>query len=362
MASIQDIEWSPCLLPETRNPELERELQGSGVESNPTIRYFLHLPWVARSLTVFRFHQGNLLHIDPAFGERVWLTVSQDQSCRYCYASMRAMLRFMGMPESRIRRLEQDLFTTDLKPEELLALELARKVSQANPHVTLADVEPLLQAGYEPAAVRELVLLAAITVTGNRYSTLPSLPVDYVESAPDRWYLKLISPLISRRLTRHHRRGTETTLTPENESGPFGYLVEALRGLPLSSHLRSLLDDAWVSTELSPRLRALIFGVIACGLECSLAEAEARRLLVGEGLSQADIDQIFAHLSSPHLTEDELTIIRFARETIRIQPAQIQEHAAQIRATLSPARFLDVVATAAVANGVARSGIVAEAF
>ena len=40
---------------------------------------------------------------------RVGLVVSQDNSCRYCYAGARALLNLMGVDDQRIRKLEHPL-------------------------------------------------------------------------------------------------------------------------------------------------------------------------------------------------------------------------------------------------------------
>jgi hypothetical protein len=361
-SNMQDIEWHECLVPKTRNPELERELRQSGAIVTQADLYLLALPWLVRTDTFFYHGLLLLLHLDRTMGERIWMTVSQDQSCRYCYASMRAAMRFVGMAEEEIRRLEQDMFTTELAREERLVLEFARKISRANPLPTAADARPLLEAGYEAGAVREIASFAAVTVAGNRMSTLPALPHDFVEQLPDRWHLRLLRPLIGRRLRRKYRRGVPTTLTAEEEAGPYAYLVRSLRGLPLSRTLRNYLDDAWACTELTRRQRALIFAVIARGLGNDRAEAEAVRLLDDEGFSPTDARHVLAHLTSPRLDPIDVEIVRFARDTIRFQPIRIQSRAAELRAKLSLEQFLDVVGSASIANGVCRGDFVSEPF
>jgi len=275
---------------------------------------------------------------------------------------MRAAMRFVGMPEERIHRLEQDGFTTELAHKERLVLDLARKISRANPLPTADDAQPLLDAGYEAGAVREIAAFAAVTIMGNRLSTLPALPIDFVEHLPDTWYARLLRPLIGWRLRRGYRRGVLTTLTAEEEAGPYAYVVRSLKGLPLSHTIRGYFDDAWSSTELTPRQRALIFAVIARGLLNERAEAEALRLLDDEGFSPADAGHVLAHLTSPQLDPVDVEIVRFARETIQFQPIRIQSRATELREKLSLEQFLGVVGTAALANGVCRADFVSESF
>lgn len=101
---MQEIEWGECLVPKISNPELVREIRRAGGIITPATEHFLSMPWIAR--VNIALYAGLLRHFDREMGERIWMTVSQDQSCRYCYASMRAGMRFIGVPEERIRRLD----------------------------------------------------------------------------------------------------------------------------------------------------------------------------------------------------------------------------------------------------------------
>ncbi len=47
-----------------------------------------------------------LLHIGWDLAGLIGLVVSQDNSCRYCYAGTRVLLTLMGVAEERIQKLE----------------------------------------------------------------------------------------------------------------------------------------------------------------------------------------------------------------------------------------------------------------
>ena len=105
MASLQDVEWEACLVPPRRDAELEREIRKVWGTVPPVARYLAHSPWLSRYLTRGNFRHGKLVHIPVRLGEPVFLAVSQDNSCRYCFAGQRASLRIQGFDNERIRRI-----------------------------------------------------------------------------------------------------------------------------------------------------------------------------------------------------------------------------------------------------------------
>ena len=73
---------------------------------SPAIRYFVDCPWLARALVDLHPELGLLMHLDHHVADLVSLVVSQENSCRFCYAAVRAMLCIQGMSEARIQRIE----------------------------------------------------------------------------------------------------------------------------------------------------------------------------------------------------------------------------------------------------------------
>src|SRR5262249_18494093 len=63
----------------------------------PMISYFAPIPWLARALVDLHSEYGLLMRLDQAVADVVALVVSQENSCRYCYAGVRALLWFQGM-------------------------------------------------------------------------------------------------------------------------------------------------------------------------------------------------------------------------------------------------------------------------
>jgi hypothetical protein len=149
-------------------------------------------------------------------------------------------------------------------------------------------------------------------------------------------------------------------LGPEQRTGPFSYLVCALDGLPVAGALRATLDEMWESTLLSQRAKALIFAVVARGLECPQGERETRSLLEATGLSARAIEPILTHLGGAQLDPVEAAIVPFARATIRTRPAQLQQRTRALLERLPPEVVVETVGVCALANNLCRLGVVAQ--
>ena len=360
MPSVQEIEWEDCLVETRRNPEMERYARQAYGLLPSWVAYFATCPWLVRTLVHISHTQLRLVYIDLDLAEFIALVVSQDNSCRYCYAANRALLKILGFPEERIRRLEQGLLTAELSPRHRAALEFARRVSRSNPMPSRLDLQPLRDVGYDDGAIKEIAFLTVVSVYQNRVSTLPAIPTESAEHLADLWYMRAFRPLFARFIHWKVRRGQPESLTPEERAGPFAYLVAALDGLPVAKTLRRMLDELWGSPCLPQRSKALVFAVVARGLGCPLSEREAVRLLHDHSLTAEDVEEILSHLASPKLDPIEAEIVPFARETIWYRPAPIQRRARKVREHLSTEQFLELVGAAALANAVCRLAVVVD--
>jgi uncharacterized peroxidase-related enzyme len=311
-------------------------------------------------MAAFWYRRGKLVHIDIELGDKIGLVVSRDNSCRYCFAASRMLLRMVGFPDARIRRLEEDLLTADLDPRERAALDFARRLSRSNPLLASADLEPLRGAGYSDAAIKELAVTAGFMCAMNRFATFPALPPDRLERLPDHPLVRVLRPFLGRMIRSREARGAPEAPDPALEVGPFSYLVAALEGLPFARSLRQVVDEAWESPLLGRRVKGLVVAVIARGLGCKLSEQEARRLLAEEGVAAGDLEEILTHLASPRLDKAESVIVPFARETIWYRPAPIQRRARAVREVISGPQFLELLGVASLANMLCRLDITAE--
>jgi alkylhydroperoxidase family enzyme len=280
--------------------------------------------------------------------------VSQENSCRFCYATQRVLLRAQGLPERRIRQLEDDFVAAQLDHRERAALEFARRISRCSLHPSGADRAALADAGWSEEAIKELAFVATAHVYFNLVATIPALPVQRVERLSGNWLLGVLAPLMGRRIRAHQVRGDRQVLPPELRTGPYAGLVQSLDGLPAALALHRVLDEAWQSPQLPARAKGLVLAVVARGVGCPRSEAEARRLLEATGMEPAEIEEAVAHLGAHSLDSLEAMVVPFARETIRYRPVQVQRRARQLAASLEQAQLVELIGVTALANAVSR--------
>lgn len=353
---VEEVSWQEPFLPTGRNPELEREMRRRYGVVPPHIPYFAECPWVPRANEAMEEASRRAAHLDLDLVQRIGLVVSQDNSCRYCFASVRAFMRLRGVAEADIRRLEQDVLVEDYPERDRAVLALARRLSRADPIPGPEAFAALGEHGYGPAAQKEIACIVASVCFANRTSTFTAVPPREMERMPDRWYIRLLRPLLKRRMERRPGPAAGVPLEPDLERGDFGYVVAGLDGLPMAPSIRRTIDMAWSCPHLSRRAKALVIAVIGRGLGCGLSMEEATRILGEEGLAAEDVEQVLRDLASPKLTPIEAVVVPFARETIWYRPAQIQRRAREVHARLTQPQFLDLVGTAALGNLLCRLG------
>lgn len=358
MGSMREIPWESCLLEPKRNPKFERRFRRETGRPVGPARYFSGIAWLDDTAVAFSVHVSKHVSIEPELAGLVGMTVSQDNSCRFCFAETRALLRILGVPEKRISQLEQNLHAEDLTERERAARDFARRLSRADPPPDKRDIDRLRAVGYDELQIVELASIVGLYVFFNRVTTLFALPPYAIEKLPDRWQARLLRPLIARRLTRSSRGARIERLEPGEDEGIFSQAVFGLDGLPFARSLRKTLDGMWESQVLSQRAKALVMAVVARALGCPLQESEATGHLIAEGLRADQVDEILRHLTSPVLDAKEALMLSFARETVWYEPARIQRRGREAMQTLSREEFVELVAVASVANMVCRLGAV----
>lgn len=356
--AIEQIEWAETFLEPHRDADLEASLtKANGGELPPNTRFLSQCPWLARVPAHFNWFNQGLAHIDIDLAEKLSLVVSQDNSCRFCFAAHRTLMRILGTPEDRIRRLEMDMLTVDLAGPEQAAMAFARRLSRSSPILTSADLEPLTEAGWSNEAIREMALVCGAMIAANRYSTFLALDPKPFEAFPDRWYIRPIIPILGLLLRAKTRRGQPTPFTDAERKGPFARVINAFDGLPLGHSLRTVIDEAWAFDAISHSTKALIAAVIARGIGDQRILAEARGLALASGVTDSVFDDVMAHLSAADLTQRDRMAIEFARESIRFQPAQLQRRTRELVEHFDQRELLDLVGFASIANVIARFGV-----
>ena len=355
MAEMRDVEWLPPLLERHRAPERFARIRARAGRVEPGVGYFVASDWLPEASAELNVALFTRTHLADELADLVALTVSQDNSCRYCFAATRTLLIMVGYPRERIRRLELNLAIADLDEPTRAAIGFARRLSRSDPHPSRADVEQLARAGIDGIAYRELAASICLWVFFNRLSTIPALPPEPMEALPERWFTRLVQPVLAGRIDRRYRtRGRPGTLPPEMRCGPYAEAVNALDGLFIAPRLRRAIDAMWRSEGLPRRTRALMCATIARALACSASEAEAVALLAEEGVDPATVNGVLSHLDAPTLTHAERALVRFARETVWYEAAPLQRRAIEVRARLDERAFVEATATVSMANMLCR--------
>lgn len=355
----RETDWEAPLIEPYRDPDAEalmRKKYGFVMDSVP---FYSRSPWIVRSQVRFDIQCDLLVHVDVDLAEIIGLAVSQDNSCRFCYAAWRALLRFQGYSASRIGRLEENLDAA-LSPSDRVAVDFARRVSRANPIPSRADRKPLEAEGIDPGAIKELAFLAALNVYYNRLATLLAVPSASIEEAAKSAHHDWARQAFGWCARVRRRRGRASPLPAERRTGPFSPAVLALDGLPVALALRDVIDDAWSSSILPLRTKAFVFAVVARGLGSDWAEHHARAMLLAEGMTEQGYLEGLAHLSGAELTPAEAALGPLARDTVWYHPTSLQRHARRVRPRFSAEEFLEFVGIAALANAVCRLSAVAD--
>lgn len=352
---LLDVEWESCLLDRGRDPELEAYVRKRIGVVPAAVPYMLACPWVVRAQIDLSFERGLLVHLDDDYAGTVAMAASLDNACRYCYATGRFLMRLQGMPEAQVRQFERQLADGSGSRQQTAVINFTYRMSRSDPLVTEADRQPLRDAGFSDAEIRELAYVVCYMVFANRICTIPAIPPQAVETMANRWYVRLLRPVIRYTLERHHSRGKADKDGPGYQ-GPYAYLVDAYAGSPISRVLAQVLNEVWTESSLSMRCKLLMLAVVARALGCELAAGQAQALLLAQGLEAAELEQILSHLRSPALDDAESLLVPFARQTVWYQPVQIQRAARELAGRLSTEQFVEAVGIVSLANGLCRLG------
>jgi len=358
MSLVSSIEWEACLLEPRPDAALKRSVERETGIAPTSVLYLSPVPEVARLAGRLNQALRSRTHLDPGLADLTGLVVSQDNSCRFCYAYQRAVMQGMGFPVERIEQLERGFATADFGPIERRALEFARKVSRSNPLPGSDDLASLREVGLSEAEILELLSQIGLFIYHNRLATVPALPPTWAEELPDKWYAKAIRPFFGLYARRLFRRVPPEHLPEQERSGPFSQVVVAFDGLPFARTLREAIDVSLRPGALRTRSKLMLFAVVARALGCGQTGDEAIRLLREEGMEADVVESVLAHLAAPELDDVESRIVPFARDTVWYnQATPIQQRARELLNELKLEAFLELVSAVAVANMVCRLGV-----
>ncbi|HUN46009.1 MAG TPA: hypothetical protein VMU85_05795, partial [Stellaceae bacterium] len=303
-----------------------------------------------------RAEYGLLMHLDQGVADILNLIVSRENSCRFCYAATRMMLRAQGMSETRIARLEQNLGTPDGPgPRAAAVIAFGRAQSRTGPAGAREAREALRHAGCGEDELKEIAFAVAMADFFNRLHSIPAISARAMERMPDFLPMRLLGPLLNHVMVRRRQRG-QAAAPARPPLYPYARLVEAYAGSPIAPTLAATIEGLWASPLLSRRCKLLMLAVVARGLGCAACADEIAAALEREGMSQAVLAQVLTHLDAAELDATERLLVRFTRETIWFEPATLQRRARALREQLAVPQLVEAIGVASLANGLCRMG------
>ena len=229
------------------------------------------------------------------------MVTAQENACRYCYGANRAYMRILGFSESFLSRLERDVQMAELEERERSCIRFFRDLARSRPRPSGDTRRALISLGYSPLAVSEMAFTVAIGCLYNRIATLisspPELAFERFASGPVGWLMGATAPLLQA-LQRAGKRPPKSLASSGDAvvNGKFGPVLVPLAGLPAQDVMTSMIEGAFGSPVLNTATKAMMFAVIARMLSSPLCEAEARKILVSEGLGDTEIEQALSTL------------------------------------------------------------------
>jgi AhpD family alkylhydroperoxidase len=355
-SALEHVSWETCLIEPRPDRALEAYARRKVGVPVPSLRYFASVPWLARAVVDLHPELGLLMHLDQSVADLLTLVVSQENSCRFCYAVMRMLLRAQGMSDARIERMEQHLSrASDLAPRTSAAIAFGRSQSRVGPGAARDARRALRHAGFSDDEMKEIGFVVASADFLNRVHTIPAIPSRPMEKMPDRLHMRLLRPLVNYIVQKHRFRGRATPLD-RAPLYPYARLVRSYAGSPIAPALGQAIEEMWASPVLSRRSKLLMLAVIARGLGCEVCALEIGEAVQREGLGAPALAQILTHLDAPELDDVERLLVRFARETIWYEPAVLQRRARALSARLTGPQLIEAAGVTSLANGLCRLG------
>ena len=119
--------------------------------------------------------------LNATLRERLALTVAEFNGCDYCLAAH----TYLGKNVARLNDAELDAArqgrSTDAKAEA--AMRFAQRVTQQRGEVSDADLDAARQAGFDNAAIIEIVVNVALNVLTNYVNNVARTDVDFPSAA-----------------------------------------------------------------------------------------------------------------------------------------------------------------------------------
>lgn len=111
--------------------------------------------------------------------EAVALAVAEENNCKYCLSAHTAVGKMVGFSEEETLKLRSG----EIENEKLYTLTtLAREITGKRGYPNQESVEDFFKAGYNKAALAELIGLVALNTFTNYTNHIAGTPIDFPEA------------------------------------------------------------------------------------------------------------------------------------------------------------------------------------
>jgi uncharacterized peroxidase-related enzyme len=114
--------------------------------------------------------------LDARLRERLALTVGQANGCDYCVAAHVAIGGMLGLTPAQTAQARVAQAET---PRDAAALALARRIVETRGHVPTAELDAFKAAGFDDAAILEVLLVVVLNVFTNYTNHLARTDLDF---------------------------------------------------------------------------------------------------------------------------------------------------------------------------------------
>ena len=338
-------------------PEWEDEAKRRFGGSSDFLRRVAPIPWLRRSCAAWTLYPITVLPVRLA--DLMFLVVSQENSCRYCYGAARAHMRILGYSDRVISQIERETQLAELDAKDQAFIRFCRNLARSNPRPAHARAREMIQLGFSPAAITEAAFLIVNHCFHEPVATFLACPPVVVYERLGRSLLgRLLRPMLA---TANRRSIPVPADFKLPEGAPFAEITNTLSGLPAAYLLHEALTGAFDSPVLSRRIKALMFGVVARMLECRFCRpAEPQGAAAPKDSRRRRRSDPCGARPRPSSIPSEAAILSWVRETVRYSPGQVQKRTRALGEVIGMEAMLEAVGVAALANATVRLGMLLE--
>jgi uncharacterized peroxidase-related enzyme len=173
--------YIPALPRAEASPEIGRKLDAVqsqlGVLPN-MFRTFAHTP-VALDAYLQLAEVAARGRLGAKQREQIALTVGETNDCGYCVAAHGAIGRKVGLGAEQIGKARAARADD---PKDAAVLRLARRIVEARGHVPVAELDAFKAAGFDDAAILEVLVNVVLNIYTNYTNHLARTDIDFPEA------------------------------------------------------------------------------------------------------------------------------------------------------------------------------------